>query len=1192
MEHIAIVGIGCRFPGAASPDELWGLLLQGRSAVSTVPRDRWDIDELFSADPSTPGKISSRFGAFLDGVADFDAEFFGISPREAPHLDPQQRLLLEVVWEAFEDGGLPPSRLPRDRAGVFVGIMGSDHTHRALGDLLGMNAHTGAGIGYCLAANRLSYQFDFGGPSMAIDTACSSSLVATHLACQSLRSGECDVAVAAGVNIILSPALNVFYSKAGLLSPDGACRTFDAAANGIVRGEGAGAVVLKRLSDAVADGDRIYAVVRGSAVNQDGRSNGLTAPNRWAQERVVRAAYQQAGVAPSEVSYVELHGTGTLLGDPIEAQALATVLGPGRRQPCAVGSIKTNMGHLEGAAGIAGLIKAALMLNHRRLVPSLHFKTLNPHIAAANLPLRVQTEASPFPDTGGVLVAGVSSFGLGGTNAHVVLEELSPAQGLPAASRRDGPGGQLLRLSAPTEQGLGALAGRCAEFLAGQNGSGLRDTLFTTNSAREQFSHRLALVVDDPAAAASALRGFHDGKQVANLKHGRPGSRRPSKIGFMFSGQGAQYAGMASELYRLAPVFRDSLDECARIADRMLPTPLLSAVFPGANTDRTVHQTRYSQPALFAVEYALSKLLASWGIEPDVVLGHSVGEYVAACVAGAYSLEDGVALVVERARLMSELTANGGMLAVLASAGRVRPFLEGSGGAVVIAGFNGPENTVLSGESSALTTVKERLNSVGIRCVTLDVSMPFHSPHIAPMAAEFEDRVAAVRPGPLAKPMISTLTGRLLTTEELASPPYWSRQACEPVLFEAAVRAMQEAGCNLLVEVGPRATLTAMASHFVDASRTVLVPTLRADSKDWKNLADCVGALYVRGVNIDWAAYESVLGGRKVSVPTFPFQRKRHWKQYSSSPQPAALDVLQGVDSVRGSGVRVSSSLRSTAESSVLEAIREIVAKVGQTSLAAVNVTSRPYNDLGFDSLMLVELKTAIATRFPGVEDLPLGRFFAGATVDGIATHVASAIDKPTPNGPVREGAKVSCPNEALDFIATWAGSRVDSAASRLDRHLVHKEQPENVLLVRLDRVAPDVVVAEVLQNTSHAFFYEHAKDHVPGLYLIEAARQFGIALAHLYYDVPLDRPFIMDDLHVRFFRFAETARPLFVIGHVHEKSYQDGHLAHMRTTATFVQDGMEVCAVEGNFLISDPEWYAKKRNLNAAHAAPEPEMI
>jgi acyl transferase domain-containing protein len=1185
MESIAIVGIGCRFPGANSPEDLWELLRQGRFVVSTVPHDRWDIDSLYSPDPAVPGKMNSRYGAFLEQITDFDAEFFGISPREARHLDPQQRLLLEVVWEAFQDGGFPVLRLPGERTGVYVGIMGSDHTHRALGDLFDMNAHTGSGIGYCLTANRISYQFNFGGPSMAIDTACSSSLVATHLACQSLRSGETDVAVAAGVNIILSPALNVFYTKTGLLSPDGACKTFDAAANGIVRGEGAGAVVLKRLGDALADKDRIYAVIRGSAVNQDGRSNGITAPNRWAQERVLRAAYQQAKVSPASVKYIELHGTGTLLGDPIEAQALASVLAPGRQKPCAVGSIKTNMGHLEGAAGIAGLIKVALMMRHRHFVPSLHYTKLNSHIAAAKVPLYIQTKAMPFTEIEESFVAGVSSFGLGGTNAHVVLE--APPVTTDACEVIPGNNGQVLQLSAPTRDGLKALAGRYATFLDGKDNQGLRDICFTTNSTRDQFSHRIVINVQEATATANTLRDFAEGERNIRIKDSAQYVRKVPKIGFMFTGQGAQYSRMAEMLYQHAPIFRDSLNECASIVDRTLPRPLLSVMFESGSDDTTINQTRYSQPALFAVEYALTRLLASWGVEPNLVMGHSVGEYVAACVAGAYTLEDGLLLIDERARLMSELSVKGGMAVVFASEECVLPFVQESGGAVVIAALNGPENTVISGEIHVLEIVQERLTHAGHRCVKLDVSIPFHSPHIKPMTTEFEGRIARLNMRPLSKSLVSNLTGRILTLQELSSPSYWSRHACEPVQFVAGVQVMQESGCNILVEVGPKAVLTAMASHFVDPSVTTIVPTLRADRNDLKNLADCIGSLYVLGVDVDWAAYESVLGGRKTSVPTYPFQRKRHWKQYSLSKLSEQSNNQNGVDKAVANHVEDTPTQPRCAPTNMLETIRQVVAAVGQTTLATVVPDSRLCNDLGFDSLMLVELRNKIANLFPEAKDIPIAKFFAGASVADIVTHLEANRGGTTLLDQISHS---SAPNpnrsfKASEVIASWAANSAAMPIVRIDRNIVHKMQTENVLLSRLEQVEPDIVIGEVVQDIDHSFFYEHEKDHVPGLYLIEAARQFGIALAHLYYDVPHDCPFIMDDLRVRFFKFAETTRPLFIIGQILEKTHHNGNLTHMRSSATFMQDGSDICTVEGNFLITDPSWYAKKRNLKSAQA-------
>ncbi|HEV2129938.1 MAG TPA: type I polyketide synthase, partial [Longimicrobiaceae bacterium] len=642
-EPIAIVGIGCRFPGGASdPAAFWRLLREGRDAVTEVPPERWDIDAFYDADPDAPGKMASRWGAFLDGVDRFDPQLFGITPREAAGMDPQQRLLLEVGWEALENSGIAPDRLSGSRTGVFVGVVNSDYGQlsREHDGLDQFGPYYASGSAHSIVSGRLSYLLGLHGPSISLDTACSSSLVAVHLAVQSLRAGECQMALAGGVNVILVPDSTIAISKYRMLSPDGRCKTFDAAADGFARGEGCGVVVLKRLSDALADGDRVLAVIRGSAVNQDGASSGLTAPHGPAQEAVVREALASGGVTPGEVTYVEAHGTGTSLGDPIEVQALATVLGPGRaaERPVLIGSVKTNLGHLESAAGIAGLIKLVLCLQHRQIPPHLHLHTPNPLIPWERLPVAVPQQLTPWPAEA-PLVGAVSGFGFSGTNAHVVLAAAPEAERPPGERRRPA---HLLTLSAQSGDALLELAASVAKRLRAGPELALGDVAHTANAGRAQLPHRLALRAVEVTEARSQLERFLVGEEHAGLTRGRVPPGDPPRVAFLFPGQGSQYVQMGRQLYESEPRFRQTLEQCEQILRPLLERPLLSVLYPEpgeeADAARLLAQTRYTQPALFALEYALCELWRSWGIEPAAVLGHSVGEYVAACVAGVFSL--------------------------------------------------------------------------------------------------------------------------------------------------------------------------------------------------------------------------------------------------------------------------------------------------------------------------------------------------------------------------------------------------------------------------------------------------------------------------------------------------------------------------------------------------------------------------
>ncbi|MDA0266670.1 MAG: type I polyketide synthase, partial [Cyanobacteria bacterium] len=732
-EPIAIVGMGCRFPGASNCGEFWRLLKQGEDAIAPIPASRWSAEAFYDADPTAPGKTYCREGGFLGDIDQFDPEFFGIAPREAKFIDPQQRVFLEVVWAALEDGGIPPKTLSGSKTGVFVGISTNDYGQWLLAGPEAVGTYTTTGLASTMAANRLSYLLNLRGPSLAIDTACSSSLVAVHLACQSLRSGESTVAIAGGVNLILRPELTIGFSKLTALSPESRCKAFDAAANGFVRSEGAGAVVLKPLSQAIAQGDPVYAVIRGSAVNQDGRTNGLTAPNREAQEQVIQAAFRQAGLTPEQVDYIEAHGTGTLLGDPIEAKALGNALQsrPSDTPPVRMGSVKSNIGHTEAAAGIASLIKVALCLKHRTLVPSLHFHTPNPHIPFESLPLRVQQVCEPWPTDADRPLAGVSAFAFGGTNAHVVLQG-APFLELPAPVLERPR--HVLALSAKTPAALADQVQQITHWLDATlkpdwPEPDLADLCHSFNAHRAVFAYRRAI-------AATTLSDLRSGLATPHPIGAAPVAK--PQVVFLFTGQGSQYGGMGQELYQTQPIFREVLDRCAALAAPYLDIPLLEVMFAAADDDR-LQQTAYTQPALFALEYALAMLWQDWGIQPAAVLGHSVGEYVAACVAGVLSLEDGLRLIAQRGKLMQSLPPGGVMAAVWANEATVAQVLakvgedQGREEQVAIATVNGPQNTVIAGLQAALTPVLDYLHNQGIRTQYLEVSHAFHSPQMEPI---------------------------------------------------------------------------------------------------------------------------------------------------------------------------------------------------------------------------------------------------------------------------------------------------------------------------------------------------------------------------------------------------------------------------------------------------------------------------
>jgi acyl transferase domain-containing protein len=895
---IAIVGMSIRAPGGVRDVEGFAdLLWSGTDAIREVPKDRWSLDDWFDESADAPGKMYTRFGGFIDEVDKFDAEFFGIAPVEAASMDPQQRLALELAWEALEDAGHAPTALVGSRTGIYLGMANGDYGRALFAHPELIDPYFSSGNAYSVAAGRVAYVLGLHGPAVAIDTACSSSLVALHLACQALRGGECDFALAGGVNLILTPEVNVNFSKAGMMSRDGKCRTFDANASGYVRGEGGGLVVLRRLSDAVADGDRILAVVRGSAVNQDGRSNGLTAPNGPSQERVIRDALRVADVSPSMVGYVETHGTGTPLGDPIEVNALGAVLAEGRSAdaPVAIGSVKTNIGHLEAAAGIAGVIKAVLALRRKEIPAHLHFEQPNPHIDWDRLPIVIPTAPMHFPATDGRRIAAVSSFGFSGTNAHVILEaadapgETAPEQSSPLAPRPI----QLLALSARDADALRQVAKRyrdlVREWTDGRDGT-LADLCATANIGRAHFAHRVTVSGETAASLSDGLESW-----LAGVPHPRVVAgiaSRDAHVAFLFPGQGSQYVGMGRALYDSAPAFRAAFDACAAAFDPLLDRSLWDVIFPDDNDGSLLERTEYAQPALFAIEYALAALWRSWGVEPEAVMGHSFGEYAAACVAGLFSIDDAARIVVARGRLAAALPPGGAMAVIEASEDDARAAIAQRGAGVVIAAFNAPTNTVISGPKAGVDAIVDQFAAAGRRVKRLTrVSYASHSPLVEPMLDPFEHEVSSVHFAAPSIRVISNLTGESADLDLLGRARYWRDHLREPVRFRPSIQTLAAQGITHYVEVSPEPVLLGMAAESVPVG--TWLPSLRDDQPAWSEILWSLQHLHAAGVAVNWAALEGGRRWRRVALPTYPFQRKRHWIDAvnASRVQPSVAEV-------------------------------------------------------------------------------------------------------------------------------------------------------------------------------------------------------------------------------------------------------------------------------------------------------------
>ncbi len=897
MEPIAIIGMGCRFPKADDPEKFWRLLLDGGDAITEIPSARWNLEEFYDDHPETPGKMNSRWGGFLERIDRFDANFFRISPREARLMDPQQRLLLEVTWEALEDAGQAADRLSETGVGVFIGVMNTEFGHLHLQKHSLVDTLLGAGSSAGIAANRLSYFFNFRGPSLVVDTLCSSSLVAVHLACQSIWNGESTpLAIAGGVNVILRPTMNIFYAKAGLTAPDGRCKAFDARANGIVRGEGAGVVILKPLKLAQTDGDPIYCVIRGSAINHDGRSNGLTSPSRWAQIALLENAYHRAGVSPGLVQYVEAHGTGTPIGDPIEMKALGTVLATDRptENRCSVGSVKTNIGHLESAAGIASLIKTALVLKHRTRVRNLHFESPNPYIPFDELPLRVQQAVEHWsPDTSSI-IAGVSSFGLGGTNAHTVLESFQPSTEIEQNQKDISDEPHLLTLSARSADALRAIASSYQQFVIAEKSSSsisLPDVCYTASVRRSHHDFRLAVLARSMSEVEERLNNFIEERPAPELFKGAKAVVDQPGLAFVFAGQGSQWIGMGLELLEKEPVFRKTIEQCDDLLSQHAQWSLMDELKADPEHSR-MHETEIAQPAIFAVQAGLASVWSSWGINPDSVVGHSVGEVAAAYVAGALSLEDAVTVIFQRGRLMQRTHRKGKMLAVKTDRERLEALLAKYD--VSVAAVNGPNSFTLSGDPAVIEEVLESLPRHDAVGRMLPGEYAFHSPQMEPLQEELTLALRDATPRAAKIQIFSTLTGQFSDGHDFV-PSYWARQIREPVLFAPAMNQLIENGFRFFVEISPDPVLVGAINQCLHHQRLqgVVLSSLKRRAAARVTMLSSLGALYAQGFNVDWNALHP-RNRRCVSLPAYPWQKERLWLEDQPSDASSVI-VRSGV---------------------------------------------------------------------------------------------------------------------------------------------------------------------------------------------------------------------------------------------------------------------------------------------------------
>lgn len=1006
-EPVAVIGVGCRFPGDIDgPERLWDFLTEKKCAITAYP------DRGF-----TNAGTFAESGGFLKDVAGFDNRFFDIPPDEALRMDPQQRLLLEVSWEALEHAGIIPESLRLSRTGVFVGVSSTDYVR-----LVSASAQQkstiwdNTGGSSSIIANRISYFLDIQGPPIVIDTACSSSLVAVHLACRSLSTWDCDIALVGGTNVLISPEPWGGFREAGILSQTGCCHAFDKSADGMVRGEGCGVIVLQRLSDARLEGRRILAILTGSAVNQDGKSNGIMAPNPSAQIGVLENACKSARVDPLEIGYVEAHRTGTSLGDRIEAHALGMVFGRKRpgSGPLMIGSIKPNIGHLEGAAGIAGLIKAVLMVERGSLLPSGGFTEPNPAIPFTELGLRVVDELQEWPVVAGrPRRAGVSSFGFGGTNAHVIVEEAGSVGADTVSGRADvgGSGGGVVAwvISGKTASALAAQAGRLGRYVRARPALDVVDVGYSLVSTRSVFDHRAVVVGQTRDELLAGLAGVVAGRPEAGVVCGV--GKPAGKTAFVFAGQGSQWLGMGSELYAAYPVFAEALDAVVDELDRHLRYPLRDVIW-GHDQD-LLNTTEFAQPALFAVEVALYRLLMSWGVRPGLVLGHSVGELAAAHVAGALCLPDAAMLVAARGRLMQALPAGGAMFAVQAREDEVAPML---GHDVSIAAVNGPASVVISGAHDAVSAIADRLRGQGRRVHRLAVSHAFHSALMEPMIAEFTAVAAELSVGLPTIPVISNVTGQLVA-DDFASADYWARHIRAVVRFGDSVRSAHCAGASRFIEVGPGGGLTSLIEASLADAQIVSVPTLRKDRPEPVSVMTAAAQGFVSGMGLDWASVFSGYRPKRVELPTYAFQHQKFWL----APAPSVSDPTAagqigasdgGAELLASSGFAARLAGRSADEqlAAAIEVVCEHAAAVLGRDGAAGLDAGQAFADSGFNSLSAVELRNRL-TAVTAVT-LPATAIFDHPTPTELAQYLITQID-----GHGSSAAAAANPAERIDAL-------------------------------------------------------------------------------------------------------------------------------------------------------------------------------
>jgi len=976
-EPIAIIGMSCRAPGVKNPEELWQLIRNGRDAITDIPLSRWNAQEYYDPKPGTPGKAYTLKGGFVENIDQFDAGFFNISAREVEGMDPQQRLLLEVAWEALENAGIPPSSLVGGPTGVFIGVTSSDYGLLQAGanqdEEVNPYFNTGTPLNAC--AGRISYVLGLQGPSVAIDTACSSSLTAIHLACNSLRSKDCEMALAGGVNLTLSPLLNVTLSAAGMMSSDGKCKSFSDEANGYVRGEGCGIVTLKRLSDAQSAGDNILAVIRATGINQDGASSGFTVPNGVSQQKLIRKTLEKAGISPLEIDYVEAHGTGTPLGDPIEAQSLGNVIGSanGRDKPLLVGSLKSNIGHLESAAGVMGLIKLVKALEHRELPPTLHIAKLSTRIPWDTLNLEPVSELRPWITTGQLRHAGLSAFGASGSNAHLVIEEAPfclPAENVtPQAENQT----QVLAISAKSKNALDSLAQSYLQLSQCPDHS-LADLCFNANDLRDHFKQRLAFCATNKIELSRLIEEYISGGKNAGIYTTPEKLKKTPKVAFVFSGQGSVYAGMAKDLYQSQPIFRKALDECSAIIENFTSTAIVPGIFSDDSnkSQELLSKAQFSQASLFSIQYALCQLWISLGIKPSAVIGHSLGEYAAACIAGIFTLENALKLVIERGRLTDTLENNGSMAVIFSTLEEVENLIQPNLDQLSIGVINAHQNIVVSGDQTSLNNLLSQCQKLGIETYPLIVTHAFHSPLLDPILKEFSDFAQTIPYSDPILPYVSCLTGELIGSKKELGENYWCDHYRNTVQFSKGLQSLNALKPDVIIEISPNPILSKLGKPQIEILDWL--PSLQQYKEDSFSFVNSLAKLYTLGLDIHWNAFDFGSTKRITQLPNYPFQRQSYWisnKEMTMSNHQTN-NVTSSDDQYQA----------------ILNKLLELFSELFRMPSESIDIHS-PFLEMGADSLVLLSGARVIDDNF-GVK-IEIRQFFEEiSSISAIAQYLNS----------------------------------------------------------------------------------------------------------------------------------------------------------------------------------------------------------